>query len=102
MSVRKRTWVSPEGEPKEAWVVDYADQGGNRRNKQFSRKRDAEAYHARVAVALSAGVHTPESQSPTVSRAGAMASSRPATTSPLQRRCAPSSPSSMDDGGRSC
>jgi integrase len=70
MSVRKRTWVSPEGEPKEAWVVDYADQGGNRRNKQFSRKRDAEAYHARVAVALSAGVHTPESQSPTVSGAG--------------------------------
>jgi integrase len=71
MSVRKRTWVSPEGESKEAWVVDYADQGGKRRNKQFTRKRDAEAYHARVAVDLSAGLHTAISASPTVVAAGA-------------------------------
>jgi integrase len=70
MSVRKRSWTSPEGEPKEAWVVDYADQGGKRRNKQFTRKRDAEAYHARVAVDLSTGIHTAESASPTVGAAG--------------------------------
>jgi integrase len=70
MSLRKRTWVSPEGESKEAWVVDYADQGGKRRNKQFARKRDAEAYHARVAVELSAGLHTAISASPTVAAAG--------------------------------
>ena len=30
MSVRKRTWKSPTGEPKEAWVVDYVDQQGDR------------------------------------------------------------------------
>jgi integrase len=70
MSVRKRSWTSPEGELKGAWVVDYADQGGNRRNKQFARKRDAEAYHARVAVDLSTGIHTAESASPTVGTAG--------------------------------
>jgi integrase len=70
MSVRKRTWVSPEGEPKQAWVVDYTDQGGNRRNKQFTRKRDAEAYHARVAVDVRAGIHTAESKSPTIAAAG--------------------------------
>jgi integrase len=58
MSVRKRSWTTPEGEPKEAWVVDYADQGGKRRNRQFARKRDAEAYRARVAVDLRAGIHT--------------------------------------------
>jgi integrase len=69
MSVRKRSWTTPEGEPKEAWVVDYADQGGKRRNKQFTRKRDAEAYHARVAVDLAAGLHT-AGRSTTIAEAG--------------------------------
>jgi hypothetical protein len=26
MSVRKRTWTTPKGETKEAWVVAYVDQ----------------------------------------------------------------------------
>jgi hypothetical protein len=38
MSVRKRTWIAPEGEEKTAWVVDYVDQGGRRRLKTFERK----------------------------------------------------------------
>ena len=30
MAVRKRTWTTSRGERKEAWLVDYADQHGER------------------------------------------------------------------------
>jgi len=66
MSVRKRTWTNARGEPKEAWIVDYTDQGGKRRLKTFKRKKEADAYHARVNVEVAAGIHTPDSASITV------------------------------------
>jgi integrase len=69
MSVRKRTWKSPSGEPKEAWVVDYVDQHGDRHIKTFPKKRDADAHHAVVGVAVRAGVHTADSRSVTVAKA---------------------------------
>ena len=50
MSVRKRTWTTRLGEAKEAWIVDYADQNGERHIQTFSRKKDADAYHATVRV----------------------------------------------------
>jgi integrase len=55
---------------KEAWVVDYRDQHGERHLKTFTRKKDAEAHHAAVAVSVRAGTHTPESRSITVAEAG--------------------------------
>ena len=70
MSVRKRSWTSPSGEMKEAWVVDYRDQGGARHLKTFARKRDADAYHGIVAQDVRAGIHTPDSKSPTIAKAG--------------------------------
>ena len=70
MSVRKRSWIAPNGEQKEAWVVDYRDQRGDRHIKTFARKKDADAYHARVAVDVSAGIHTAHSRSVTVAEAG--------------------------------
>ena len=69
MSVRKRTWKSPAGEPREAWVVDYVDQHGDRHLKTFARKRDADAHHAIVGTAVRAGVHTADSKSVTVAKA---------------------------------
>ena len=30
MSVRKRVWTTRKGETKEAWIVDYVDQQGDR------------------------------------------------------------------------
>ena len=69
MSVRKRTWKSPSGEPKEAWVVDYVDQHGDRHLKTFAKKRDADAHHALVGVAVRTGTHTADSKSVTVARA---------------------------------
>jgi integrase len=70
MSVRKRSWKTREGETKEAWIVDYTDQLGDRHIKTFPRKKDADAYHARVAVDVGAGTHTADSRSITVAEAG--------------------------------
>ena len=39
MGVRKRAWKTGTGETKEAWVVDYFDQGGNRRHELLSRRQ---------------------------------------------------------------
>jgi integrase len=70
MSVRKRTWKTVAGEMKEAWVVDYVDQGGKRRLKTFKRKKEADAYHSRANVEVREGVHTADSESVTIATAG--------------------------------
>src|SRR5262245_4062540 len=54
---------------KEAWVVDYVDQHGDRHIKTFAKKRDADAHHAVVGVAVRAGTHTADAKSVTVARA---------------------------------
>jgi len=69
VSVRKRTWRSRDGSQGEAWIVDYIDQGGTRRTKNFDRKRDADAFHATVAVDVRRGLHIPDSQSMLVAEA---------------------------------
>jgi integrase len=69
MSVRKRVWKGPAGELKEAWVVDYVDQHGDRHLRTFAKKRDADAHHAVVGVAVRTGVHTADSKSVTVAKA---------------------------------
>jgi integrase len=70
MSVRKRTWTTPSGEAREAWIVDYADQRGKRHIKTFARKKDADAYRAHVVVDVKAGIHTAERESATITEAG--------------------------------
>jgi integrase len=70
VSVRKRAWTAPNGERKEAWVVDYVDQHGGRHLKTFARKKDADAYHATVKVDVRAGTHTADRRSVTVAEAG--------------------------------
>jgi integrase len=69
MSVRRRAWRS-NGERREAWVVDYADQNGKRHLKTFARKREADAYHAAVKGEVRAGLHIADSDSVTVAEAG--------------------------------
>jgi integrase len=65
MSVRKRKW----GEGKEAWIVDYTDQNGERHIRTFDRKKDADEYHATVKVDVRQGVHTAPSKSISVAEA---------------------------------
>jgi integrase len=69
MAVRKRSWVTKPGQHRESWVVDYADQAGDRHIETFARKKDADAYHAKVGVDVRAGTHTSPSKSITVKEA---------------------------------
>ena len=71
-AIRKRQWKAPDGTPKQAWLVDYKDQSGRRRSKQFVRKKEAEAYREQVGLELRQGIHTPDSQSVTVASAAAL------------------------------
>jgi hypothetical protein len=70
MSVRKRKWVTRSGEEREAWVVDYADQHGERHIETFAKKKEADARHAEVKVDVKAGVHVAPSKSVNVKEAG--------------------------------
>lgn len=70
MSVRKREWTTPSGVAKTAWLVDYRDAQGNRRAKQFARKKDADAFETTTGWEVRQGTHTAESQSITVKKAG--------------------------------
>jgi len=69
MSIRKRTWLTRAGEAKTAWVVDYSDPGGIRRQKTFHRKKEADAWAASTAVAVRQGTHTADSASISVAEA---------------------------------
>jgi integrase len=70
MSVRKRSWTTKTGERREAWVVDYVDQQGDRHIETFARQRDAKQRHDKVNVDVSKGVHVAASKSVTVAEAG--------------------------------
>lgn len=65
MSVRKRVL----SDSTVRWQVDYRDGAGVRRHRQFSTKRDAEAFHATARTEVIAGVHTPDSASIAVAEA---------------------------------
>jgi integrase len=69
MAVRKRQWATDKGDRREAWVVDYVDQAGDRHIKTFARKKDADTYHAKANVEVGAGMHTADSKSITVAEA---------------------------------
>ena len=69
MSVRKRKWTTRRGETKEAWLVDYVDQQGDRHIHTFARKKDADDYQATVKVDVRQGTHTAPSKSVTVAEA---------------------------------
>ena len=68
MSVRKRKWITRKGEEREAWIVQYMDQNGVDHIKTFTRKKDADSYHASINVNVRAGIHT--SSNITVKEAG--------------------------------
>ena len=67
-SIRKRTL--PSG--KTAWQVDYRDNQGNRRHRQFLTKREADSFLVKARAEIAAGVHTPDSASITVFEAACL------------------------------
>ena len=59
-SVRKRSWKTSAGEIKTAWVVDYADNRGDRQRKHFANKKAADAFRISIEAQLQAGIHRPD------------------------------------------
>ena len=72
MSVRKRTWTTPKGETKEAWVVNYRDKarGGSRVQRTFHLKKEADAFVVDMKGEVRDGIHIARSKSVTVAQAG--------------------------------
>lgn len=70
MSVRKRTWTTPSGVEKTAWVVDYVDTAGKRRLKTFRLKKEADAFAATATIEVREGVHVADSATVTIAEAG--------------------------------
>lgn len=70
MSVRKRTWRTGSSEERTAWIVDYVDMRGKRRQKTFDLKKQADAFSAKASVEVREGVHIADSDSATVAVAG--------------------------------
>src|SRR5215510_4213636 len=69
MSVRKLKWKTSKGIECEAWIVDYADQQGQRRLKTFATKKEADAWRVDALHEVKQGTHTPASVSKTVEEA---------------------------------
>jgi integrase len=70
MSIRKRIWTTAKDIEKEAWIVDYFDGSGVRRQKSFTKKKEADAFAANATVEIRDGVHVADSASVTVTEAG--------------------------------
>ncbi len=70
MSIRKRPWTTPKGEEKSAWVVDYFDVKGVRRQKTFTRKREAEDFASKTHMEIKEGTHVADRDSISVKKAG--------------------------------
>jgi integrase len=67
-SIRKRSL--PSG--KAAWQVDYRDNQGKRRHRQFLTKREADSFLVQARAEVAAGLHTPDSASITVVEAAGL------------------------------
>jgi integrase len=67
--VKKRKWVTKQGEGREAWIVDYTDQQGTRRLKTFTTKKEADAWLVQARYEVKLGTHTAASTSKTLGEA---------------------------------
>lgn len=68
MSIRKRVWTTAGGDTKTAWLVDFTDQNGKRKARQFATKKEAITFEtdARADVRDRKYVHAHDN--PTVER----------------------------------
>src|SRR3954471_13785114 len=70
-SVRKRSWTTPRGEPRAAWIVDFVHTNGNRDRRLFKTKRDADTFRIKVEGQLTAGMFRPDAAKTSVAGAAA-------------------------------
>ena len=71
-SIRERAWTGTDGLQHRAWQVDFVDQVGKRRHRQFRRRKDADAFMVTARGQVAAGTYTPDSTSITITEAGAL------------------------------
>lgn len=64
--VYPRTWTTPSGEKRKAFMLSYMGDSGVRHRKQFARKKDAEDERVRVEGLLASGLHISDKDSLTV------------------------------------
>ena len=83
-TIRKRAWTTPAGLLRERWQVDFRDQTGKRRHKQFDRKKDADRYLVKARNQVDEGTFTPDSSSTTIRQAADLWLAR-ATVEKLER-----------------
>jgi len=67
--IRKRSWNTPSGEPREAWVADYRSQDGKRHIRTFETKKAADQWLVTARHEVAQGIHTAPSASITVAQA---------------------------------
>lgn len=67
--VSKRAWITKDGEKRVGWRLSYIDANGQRHQRQFMRKADADAERVRIEGQLAAGVHVPDKSSITLADA---------------------------------
>jgi integrase len=69
MSIRERKWIW-NGRERSAWIVDYVDAKGKRRNKNFKTKREALDWNAQTRIEIKKGTHVPDADTVTIAEAG--------------------------------
>lgn len=68
-SIRKRSWTTAKGDKRIAWAVDFTDADGRRERRQFTTKREADAFRVEIEGQLRAGTFRPEAAKVTVKEA---------------------------------
>jgi integrase len=68
-SIRKRSWITAGGERQEAWQVDFVDQQGERQRRQFTRRKDADAFMVEARGHVARGTYTADNTSITFRQA---------------------------------
>lgn len=71
-AIRKRTWVNAGNQSRTAWTVDFTDANGRRERRQFSSRREADAFRVEIEGKLRTGTFRPEASRVTVKEAAAL------------------------------
>jgi integrase len=68
-TIRERTWSNAKGTVSRRWQVDFVDQDGRRRHRQFRQKKAADAWLVKARSQVAEGTYTPDSTSATIKEA---------------------------------
>ena len=66
--IRRRSWKTPAGESREAWIADYRSQDGKRHIRTFETKKAADQWLVTARHEVAQGIHTAPSASITVAQ----------------------------------